>query len=156
MTSIEERFLRSTRLMNYSYGFNAEAGYLAQWKDKFLFYIAGGPYYLTKKGLYNRGGGEVRVRPQYKDYIALDLGFGYEQCVPWCFQAQVIVYLPLYQITSKKGAKNHCGINERQIYEPVERFEVMPLGDAAAGKETSKTLYLQINYLTVERKIEVF
>ncbi len=112
-----------------SYGFNAEVGYLAEWcSEQYMLYIAGGPYYLARKCLNNRRGGEIRIRPQYRDYLALDFSLSYDNVFHAVFQAQVIVYLPLYQIKPNACRRNYCGLTERQIYQPVERFEVMPLG----------------------------
>jgi hypothetical protein len=112
-----------------TYGFNAEVGYLAvpDWHD-FLFYAAIGPYYLARRCHDETLGGKVRIRPQYKDYVALDLSYSYDPVFRSVFQAEVIISLPLYQIFGKKGSQGPCGITDRQIYQPIERFEVMPLG----------------------------
>jgi hypothetical protein len=109
-----------------SYGFNAEIGYTKPWCD-FLLYGAAGPYYLVRKCHNSTLGGKVRLRPQYRDYLALDLSYSYDPVFNSVFQAEIILNLPLYQIFSCKGPKPCC-FNERQIYQPIERFEVMPLG----------------------------
>jgi hypothetical protein len=67
------------------------------------------------------------VRPQYKDYLALDFSVSYDQVYKTVYQAEVILYLPLYQLSSKKTRQGPCGMTDRQIYQPIERFEIMPL-----------------------------
>lgn len=120
-------FMMDRRTESISYGYNAEIGCLAVRTDTFLLYLAGGPYYITGRKCHEKTrGGEVRMRPQYKDYVALDLRLSHDPVFETVFQAQIIVSIPLYQITGQN--KNHCGITDRQIYQPVERFEVMPIG----------------------------
>lgn len=109
-----------------SYGCNAEVGYLLTSPTKaFLFYAAAGPYYLT--GHRQAVGGEARIRPQYKDYLAIDLRVSHDSVFKTLYQAEFIVYLPLYRLFCSKGKKGPCGITNRQIYQPIERFEIMPL-----------------------------
>jgi len=113
-------------LEEVSYSFNAEIGYLALRSKYLLFYMAGGPYYISGRKCFNNTvGGKARVRPQYKDYLALDLSISYDPLFKTIYQAEIILSLPLYQIGNQN--KNPCGISDRQIYQPVERFEVMPL-----------------------------
>jgi hypothetical protein len=114
-------------LEEVSYSFNAEVGYyLIRSEKNFLFYMAGGPYFIAGRcGSYNTVGGEFRVRPQYRDYIALDLSISHDPLFETIWQALVIVNLPLYQIGNQN--KKPCGISDRQIFQPVEQFEVMPL-----------------------------
>jgi len=109
-----------------AYGFNAEVGYLIVRSKQFLLYSATGPYYLSKKSNMNTQGWEFRLRPQYKDFCAVDLELSYDPLFNWVFQGRFIVSLPLYQIACKKDDAP-CGITNRQIYQPVERFEVIPL-----------------------------
>ncbi|HSW87027.1 MAG TPA: inverse autotransporter beta domain-containing protein [Rhabdochlamydiaceae bacterium] len=115
---------RSTEFV--SYGFNAEIGALAKDYKNFLLYVAGGPYYFLRKCCNRTLGGEIRIRPQYKDYIALDLRLSYDQVFRTVFQAEIIISLPLYQLDPQN--KGPCRITDRQIYQPIERFEIMPLG----------------------------
>lgn len=109
-----------------NYGFNLEAGYLAVNQKNFLFYAATGPYYFSRKSWNKTFGWELRVRPQFRDYLALDLSGSYDHVFQWLFQVTAILYLPLYHISGKN--QRPCGITDRQIYQPIERFEVMPLG----------------------------
>ena len=76
----------------------------------------------------------ARIRPQYKDYVALDMSVSYDKSFKTVYEAAVIVYLPLYQISSKKSRKAPCGITDRQVYQPIERFEIMPLGKNCCWK----------------------
>lgn len=115
---------RSTEFV--SYGFNAEIGALAKDYKHFLLYVAGGPYYFLRKCCNRTLGGEIRIRPQYKDYVALDLRLSYDQVFRTVFQAEIIISLPLYQLDPQN--KGPCRITDRQIYQPIERFEIMPLG----------------------------
>ncbi len=110
-----------------SYGYNAEIGYYVVRSKDFFLYAAIGPYYLSRRCLNRTLGGEFRIRPQYKDYFALDFGVSRDSVFGTVFQAQVILYLPLYQL-SKNLKKWPCNLSDQQIYQPIERFEVMPLG----------------------------
>jgi len=110
-----------------NYGFNAEIGnYVVRGKSFFL-YAATGPYYLVRKCHDKTLGGEFRLRPQYKDYFALDLSVSHDNVFGTVYQAQIILYMPLYQI-SKYLNKRPCNLSDQQIYQPIERFEIMPLG----------------------------
>jgi hypothetical protein len=117
-----------------SYSYNAEVGYLALRSNTFLFYAAAGPYYLSKKTSSQSRGVKARIRPQYKDYIALDLSVSYDAFFKTVYEATVILYLPLYQISSRKNRSAPCGITDRQVYQPIERFEIMPLGKKCCWK----------------------
>ena len=112
-----------------SWGCNAEIGWLAVNKKSFFLYAAAGPYYLERKCHGKSWGGEMRIRPQYKDYLALDLSLSYDAFYKTVFQAELIFSIPLYQLNSKKYKQAPCGITEREIYQPIQRFEVMSLGN---------------------------
>ena len=113
-------------LEEVSYSFNAEVGYLAVNSKNFLFYTAIGPYYIAgRKCDWTTAGVKARIRPQYKDYFAIDFSVSYDSLFKTIYQGAFIVYVPLYQIVNQN--KRPCGITDRQIYQPVERFEVMPL-----------------------------
>ena len=104
-----------------AYGFNAELGYLAYCSDSFFLYTAVGPYYITACRCEERQrGGMLRIVPQYKDFLALNLKFSYDPVFRGIFQAEIIVSLPLYQIGSPP--KTPCGFTNRQIYQRVERL----------------------------------
>ena len=110
-----------------SYAFNGEIGWLAIDTTDFLLYMAGGPYYIAGRQCHNSTrGGQFRLRPQYQDYVALDLSVSYDPLFKTVWEAQVIFHLPLYQI-GESSPRGPCGISNRQIYQPVERFEVLPL-----------------------------
>ena len=113
-----------------SYGFNAEVGYLAidAFQHDFLFIWLQAPTIWPAAAMTKCSGGEIRVRPQYKDYVALDLKYSYDTTFRSVFQAEIIFYLPLYKIRSRPNRRAPCGISDRQVYQPIERFEVMPLG----------------------------
>ena len=110
-----------------SYGLNGEVGYYLVRNESFLFYAATGPYFLVRKCHDSTLGWEFRIRPQYKDSFALDFSVSHDHVFQTVYQAQIIFYLPLYKL-SKKLNKRPCGLSDQQIYQPIERFEVMPLG----------------------------
>jgi hypothetical protein len=110
-----------------SYGFNAEIGYYAVKSADFFLYTALGPYYLVRRHHDKTRGGMFRVRPQYKDYLAFDFIVSYDSLFKTVYQAQIVLSLPLYQL-SKKGNKRPCNLTDYQIYQSIERYEVMPLG----------------------------
>lgn len=104
----------------FGFGYNAEVGYLAVRSKNFLLYTALGPYYITIHECYERQrGGMLRIVPQYKDYLALNMKLSYDSFFKTVFQAEFIVSLPLYQISVPE--KGPCGITNRQIYQRVER-----------------------------------
>jgi hypothetical protein len=113
-----------------TYGFNAEVGWLAVASKNFLLYTAAGPYYLTRKSccfdFESILGGRIRARPQYRDYIALDVSFSHDSTFNTIWETTIIVYLPLYQISNQN--ERPCRLTDRQIYQPIERFEIMSLG----------------------------
>jgi hypothetical protein len=110
-----------------SYGFNGEVGYYVVRNDYFFLYAATGPYYLVRKCHESTGGWQFRMRPQYKDFLAVDLSVSHDHVFETVYQAQIIFYLPLYKL-SKRINKRPCNLSDQQIYQPIERFEVMPLG----------------------------
>lgn len=119
--------LSRTSVESISYSFNAEIGvYLFNSVDFVSLYLAGGPYFIAR-AQQNGGilGGEVRLRPQYRDYLAIDGSWRYDSLFEEIWQIEVILNLPLYQI--RRQNKGPCGISDRQIYQPVQRFEVLPL-----------------------------
>jgi hypothetical protein len=112
-----------------SYSFDAEVGWLAVNSQYILLYVAGGPYYISGKTCdETTRGGQFRIQPQYKDYIALDCRISYDPLFHTVYQTEVIVNLPLYLLSKKIDKRETCGLTPRQIYQPVEKFEVMPLG----------------------------
>ncbi len=110
-----------------SYSFNAEIGWLMfELPESFLLYAAAGPYFIARTK-FDEGvvGVEVRLRPQYRDYLALDLSWRYDHLFETIWQVGIIFNLPLYQIGGRN--KTPCSLTDRQIYQPIQRFEVMPL-----------------------------
>ena len=117
------------REKEYSFqGFNAEIGsFLVKSRsNKFLLYAAAGPYYLSGQDDGRAWGGRIRVRPQYKDYLSLELSSSYDHIFKTIFQGEVIFNLPLYKFSKKNKKASTCA-SSRQIYQPVERFEIIPL-----------------------------
>jgi hypothetical protein len=113
-------------------GFNAELGYYFVKSNNFLLYAAAGPYNLSKNFDLNNWGGRVRLRPQFRDYLALELSVSYDHIFHTIFQGEIIVSVPFYQFYSKRNRIGPACIPDRQIYQPVQRFEIIPL--KARGK----------------------
>jgi len=109
-----------------AFGFNAEISYIVIETCDFLLYAAGGPYYVAGKCHQRTLGGEFRLRPQYRDYLALDMRVSYDPVFKTLYQAEFIVSLPLYEIACQNNGP--CGVSDLRIYQRVERFEVMPFG----------------------------
>ena len=119
-------FAKRQDIESVSYSFNGEVGYLAINGKNFSFYMAGGPYFLARgRCCTSTVGVEARIRPKYRDYVALDLSARYDDLFGTIWQASIIFTLPLYQISNLN--ERPCGLRDWQIYQPVERFEVMPL-----------------------------
>lgn len=112
-----------------TYGFNAEVGWLMISSKNFLLYTAAGPYYLTRRSCFFEPlrGGRVRIRPQYRDYCALDVSFFHDSTFNSIWEITFFINLPLYQIA--KQNERPCCLTDRQIYQPIERFEIMSLGN---------------------------
>ncbi len=111
-----------------AYGYNAEVGYYPINGHTFSLYTAIGPYYLLRRCEHDTLGGLARARAQYRDYLALEGRVSYDPVFKTVYQLIVLFRLPLYQIFTQKNRKTPCGMFERQVYQPVERFEIMPLG----------------------------
>ena len=132
MKSCENRCGRKTyqNYQNVSYGFSAEAGGYPVYNPVFLVYVGAGPYFISGRPCKpNTVGLEARVRPQYKDFIALDLSYNWDPLFRSVFQAEVVLYAPLYQLSRRRPAGDCArSLTLRQIYQNTERFDVMPLG----------------------------
>lgn len=111
-----------------AYGYNAEVGYYPINGHTFSLYTAIGPYYLLRRCEHDTLGGLARARAQYRDYLALEGRVSYDPVFKTVYQLILLFRLPLYQIFTQKNRKTPCGMYERQVYQPVERFEIMPLG----------------------------
>jgi hypothetical protein len=108
------------------YGVNAEAGYLAVQSKNFLLYVAAGPYYIGRSSIMEDAlGARLRIRPQFRDYIAMDFSVSSDRIFKTVFQSAVIIYFPLYQISPQNSS--HRRLTDRQIYQPIERFNLSPL-----------------------------
>jgi hypothetical protein len=112
-----------------SYAYNAEIGWLALGCENFLLYLAGGPYYIAGRKCHEKTrGGEFRVQPQYKDYVALNAIVSHDPLFNTIYQFEVIVHLPLYLLSKKISNRETSCLTPRQIYQPVVRYDVLPIG----------------------------
>lgn len=113
-----------------SYGFNAEIGaYLIQNQYFFLYPAISVYYYSGNCVQHTKRGFEARLRPQYKDLFAIDLSVRHDSVFNTVYQAAAILYLPLYQLNSKRIDTPTCQITRRQMYQPVERYDTIPLAE---------------------------
>ena len=117
-----------------AYTYNAMIGYQLINSDAFSLYLAAGPYYFSGEFDTTAMGGKVSVRPQYKDYLVVDLSFSHDNVFGSIFQVEVVFSLPLYHLKFVKNQKGPCGIPNSKIYQPVERFWVMPLSENCCWK----------------------
>ena len=108
-------------------GFNADIGCRGIVTKSWQVYLTGGTYYLSGKCHFNAWGFRIGIRPQFKDYIALDLSVSHDHIFNTVYQGQIIFSLPLYSFGSQKNKTGPCGITQRQIYQPVERFDIIPV-----------------------------
>jgi len=116
------------KLESVSYAFNAEVGWLMINSQYLLLYLAGGPYYIAGRNCHDKTrGGEFRIQPQYKDYIALNAMISHDPLFNTVYQFEVILHLPLYLLSKKIDKKETCGLTPRQIYQPVIRYDTMPI-----------------------------
>jgi inverse autotransporter-like protein with beta domain len=112
-----------------SYAFNAEVGWLAINSQYLLLYLAGGPYYLARRHNWDKiRGGEFRIQPQYKDYVALNAIVSHDSLFNTIYQFEIIFHLPIYLLSKKIDKTVTCGLTPRQIYQPVIRYDTMPIG----------------------------
>ena len=111
-----------------SYTINAEVGVnlLDPATHNFWLYLAGGPYYMSGRTCLDTNLGlEVRLKPQYKDFVALDIIYQYDSFSNSMWQAELYFYFPLYRIKAQNARP--CGLIDWQIYQPVERLQTIPL-----------------------------
>lgn len=124
-----------TKRIKFEYpfmGFNAELGWKIMRMQPLQIYLAGGTYYIHGSYGKNAWGGSFRIRPQYRDFIAVDLQMSDDSIFHLIYQLQVIFSFPLYH--TPKGQKRPCGIYNREIYQPVERWELITLNRGTCWK----------------------
>lgn len=119
---INEKFYQN----NICYAYNAEIGLYLYYDCNFSLYLAGGPYCIEGKYSGQTTGGELRIKPQYKDYFSIDFSYRYDSHFRSIWQAEFILQIPLYSI--KNQNLRPCCLTDWQIYQPIERFEVSPIG----------------------------
>ncbi len=109
-----------------SYGFNGEVGYYFVRGKDFLLYGAAGPYYIAGRKYHDKTrGGMIRIKPMYRDFAAVEVMFSHDPLFNNIWQVNFSINLPLYELS--KTNRPPCGLKNQQIYQPVQRFEVMPL-----------------------------
>ena len=124
----EGDFTMTQRKYEFMYtGFNADIGCRGIVTKNWQVYLTGGTYYLKGDCHFSAWGFRMGIRPQFKDYIALDLSVSHDHIFETVYQGQIIFSLPLYGFGAQKNKKGPCGITQRQIYQPVERFDIIPV-----------------------------
>jgi hypothetical protein len=116
-------FATNRRYLFSLYGANAEIGYLVINSKNFFLYAAIGPYCFFRPsfGTYIPGG-KFRLRPQYRDFLAVDLSVTSDTYCKTVFQVEFILSLPLYQL-SRKSLPTPGRFTNRQVYQPIERID---------------------------------
>ena len=109
-------------------GFNLEARVLAAQYKKFFLYASGGPYYFASAQSCTKSfwGGQFGIQPMYNDFIGLSFSTSYDPVFGTLFQGKLVLSLPLYS-KCLKGYRDSNKWIKRQIYQPVQRLDVMPV-----------------------------
>ncbi len=104
------------------YAFDANVGYYVVDVKNFQLYASAGPYYFFGKFDTSTWGGRAVLRPQYHDYIAIELSISHDSIFQTIYQVNVTLSIPLYNYFSSVGRKkNRCKMSDRQIYQPIDR-----------------------------------
>jgi hypothetical protein len=121
-------FIADTTEESSSYGMNGEVGYLACDFDPFFVYAAAGPYVIARGCTDSLVGALGRLRTQYGDWAALEVSWSYDRVYLSVLQVEAFITIPLYSLYGKTEKRLRCGLTDRQIYQPVIRFDLIPLG----------------------------
>ncbi len=107
-----------------AYAFDATAGYYLVNGKNFQLYAAAGTYYLFAKHDVSAWGVEGMIRPQYADYLAVELSISHDRIFETIYQVNVVFTIPLYDYSSAiKKKRGPCGLPNRQIYQPIDLDE---------------------------------
>jgi hypothetical protein len=115
------------------YVVDGNVGYYMVNGKNFQLYAAAGPYYLwghvhesTVSLRQSSWGGKALVRPQFWDIAAVELSVSYDHIFSTIYQVNLVMTVPLYKLSSRlKHKKGSCGVNNRQIYQPIDRDIVL-------------------------------
>ncbi len=107
-------------------GFDAALSWMALEKGDFRIFATGGPYFLTGKPQSNIWGGQVSLMSQYNDYVSISVSVSHDPFFGTFIQGGLVFSLPLYTFTSLKDKEGPGGQTNRQIYQPVQRREIIP------------------------------
>jgi hypothetical protein len=104
------------------YAFDATAGYYIVNGKNFQLYASAGPYCFFGKFHTSAFGGMAALRPQYRDYLAVEFSVTHDHIFNTLYQASVVFSIPLYNYSSRiKHKRGPCGVANRQIYQPIDR-----------------------------------
>lgn len=107
--------------------YDLEVGYYMIKGKEFQLYAAVDPYFLRSHG--SAWGGRAFVRPQFGDYFSVELSVSYDHIFRTIYQANAVFTIPLYKYASGiKHKKGPCGVENRQIYQPIDRDIVLQDG----------------------------
>jgi hypothetical protein len=114
----------------YEYAINhadLSVGYYPVLGKSFQLYASASPYYLFGKFDHTSAVGiKAMIRPQYKDYLSLELSISHDHIFQTIYQVNVIFSVPLYAYSSVlKRKKGPCSVSNRQIYQPVDSDVVL-------------------------------
>ncbi len=121
--------------INYRYseynllGCNGEIGYTVINGKDWSLYFAGGPYFFKSpvECLEPLIGGELRIRPQWKDVFFVEAKFSWDNTYRFLYQTTIGITFPLYELYKDSIDSGKCGFRRRQIFQPTERFDLTPL-----------------------------
>ncbi len=103
------------------FSFDFKAGYYVVNSRNFQLYAQAGPYYFSMPFGEHAWGGQAMLRPQYKDYLFVELSVSSDRVFDTNYQVNVILSLPLYHYSKAlKNKRGPCGMSNRQIYQPVD------------------------------------
>lgn len=116
-------------------GGNLEIGSTLLDKKGWILYAAGGGYYLDGRFGLNSWGAEGRFQVEYKDWIAVQISGNHDQIFGTSYQVALTLSLPLYNLSSLKNNQRPKHISNRQIYQPVQRHEIIPIKDWSTWRD---------------------
>lgn len=116
-------------------GFNLMASGMVYKKGLFLVNLWGGTYCLSAGRIPAFWGYQFAMQPQYRDYLSVFFGFSHDPVFGTLLQGGVTFTLPLYNFSSLKRQKTTSGFDNWQVYQPVQRFKVLPQTGGCCWKQ---------------------
>ncbi|MFY7843282.1 MAG: hypothetical protein ACOVOR_04625 [Rhabdochlamydiaceae bacterium] len=101
---------------------NAELGYHVLDTEDFSLYTGFSPYYVKRVMEEGALGAFLRIRPQYKDYIAFEVILSHDTNRRFRPSASIQLTLPLY--SDRQNKRRYDLLTERRIYQYTKRQDV--------------------------------